>query len=163
MAKAITFTPQPSTPEERLAASLQDSTPALEDSLKLLRELHEHGVLTLLVKLVRGGEGLGAATLHLLDTDSGVRVLRNLIELVKILDGVESHDIKLMGEAISTGLGEGSRAIAAGKKVNVIEAAALMRDEDVQLALGAMLSLLKGLGRAMREGREGLVADIAER
>lgn len=154
MARAIDFTPRPKSPEEKLHESVQDSGPALEESLLLLRELHEHGVLELLIKLTRGAEGLSASVLTLLGGKSGSTLLRNVAEGAKTLERIDSRELKVLGHAITTGLNEGSRNVAQGKTVGVGELLALTRDRDVQIALGALTGILRGFGRALREARE---------
>lgn len=151
MAKPLEFTPRVKTPEERLGESVQDSSEALQDSLKLLRELHEHGVLDVLSKVVRGGEGLTEGLIHTLSGQSALRIERNLAELVRLLDGLDPHEVKLLGNALSVGVSTGAQSVAAGKGVGLGDLLGLMRDRDVQLALGALLGLLKGMGRALRE------------
>lgn len=154
MARAIDFTPRPQSPEEKLRESVQDSAPALEESLRLLRELHEHGVLDLLLKLTRGAEGLSASALTLLGGESGSTLLRNLAEGAKTLERIDSRELKVLGHAITTGLSEASRNVAQGQTVGVGELLALTRDRDVQIALGALTGLLRGFGRALREARD---------
>lgn len=154
MAKAIDFTPRPKSPEEQLRASVQDSAPAIDDTLLLLRELHQHGVLDLLLKLVRGGEGLTATTLKLLSSDSGSAMLRNVLEVGKTLERLDSNELRVLGHALNTGLNEGARNAAAGKTLGVGELLALTRDRDVQVALGALTGILRGFGRALREARD---------
>lgn len=153
MAKPLNFTPRIPTPEERLQSAVHDSGPALEESLQLLRELHEHGVLELLVKVTRGGEGLTASLLQLLGGQSGVTALRNLSELGKTAAAVDPRELAALGQALAVGLSEGARHVASGRGVGLGELAGLLRDRDVQLALGAIFGVLKGAGRALRESR----------
>lgn len=154
MAKAIEFQVRPKSTDERLHESVSDSTPALEESLLLLRELHGHGVLDVLLKVVRGGEGLSAATLHLLGGNSGMNALRNVAEIGKTLTELDPREVQVLGHALSVGLSEGARHVAQGRGVGLPELLGLLRDRDVQLALGALFGILKGAGRAMREARE---------
>jgi uncharacterized protein YjgD (DUF1641 family) len=153
MAKALDFTPRVKTPEEKLGESVHDSAPALDESLKLLRELHEHGVLDVLIKIVRGGEGLSAAAIHILGGQSGTAVLRNGVEIVKMLEGLDHRELRSLGHALQLGVSEGAQSVAQGKGVGLGDLVGLMRDRDVQLALGALFGLLKGVGRGLRESR----------
>lgn len=153
MAKALEFTPRVKTPEEKLGESVHDSAPALDESLKLLRELHEHGVLDVLIKLVRGGEGLSASAIHILGGKSGTAILRNATELVKILDGLDHRELRALGHGLQLGVSQGAQHVAQGKGVGLGDLVGLMRDRDVQLALGAIFGLLKGVGRGLREAR----------
>lgn len=154
MAKPIQFIPKPPSPEERVDASVQDNAPAIEESLLLLSELHQHGVLEVLIKLVRGGEGLVNEALHILTSEGTVSVQRNLIEVVKIVEQLDPNEVKILGDALVAGVSEGARDAAAGKTLGLSDLMGLMRDRDVQLALGAIFGILRGMGKAMKTAQE---------
>lgn len=154
MAKPLEFTPRPATPQERLHSEIEDAAPALEESLRLLRELHEHGVLELLVKVVRGGEGLAEGTLNLLGSERMLLGMRNLVELAKVLGAVHPNDVHLLSEGVGAAASQGAQNAAEGLRVTPLEIPRMLLDPDVQLALGAVFGLLKGLGQGMRAAQE---------
>lgn len=154
MPKPLEFTPRPPTPQEQLHTEIEDSAQALEESLRLLRELHEHGVLELLIKMVRGGEGLAVGALHTLGNDQVLLGMRTLIELSKALGSLYPGDIRQLAQGLGTAASAGARSAAQGTKVTPLEIPKLMMDPDVQLALGAVFGLLKGLGQGLREAQE---------
>ncbi|GAA5500354.1 hypothetical protein Dxin01_00074 [Deinococcus xinjiangensis] len=154
MPKPIEFTPRLPTPQEQLHTEIEDSAQALEESLRLLRELHEHGVLELLIKLVRGGEGLAVGALHTLGSDQVLLAMRTVIELSKALGSLHPADIRQLAQGLGTAASAGARSAARGTKVTPLEIPKLLVDPDVQLALGAVFGLLKGLGQGLREARE---------
>lgn len=154
MAKPLQFQPRPPSPQEQLDADVIASAPALEESLHLLRELHQHGVLELLIKLTKGGEGLSLGVLEVLGSEGGVRMLRSLIELLKGFEQLDPQDLRLFSQSLGAGLDEGAKAVVQVKGVGLSELFALIRDRDVQLALGAIFGLLKGMGKGLREARE---------
>ncbi|PTA69355.1 DUF1641 domain-containing protein [Deinococcus arcticus] len=151
MAKPLDYVPQPPTAQQRLHAEVQDSTEALLEGLALLRALHDHGVLDVLGRTVRGGEGLSAALLQGLGSPGGTRALRNVAELTRTLGTLDPREVGLLGHALSTGLNEGARHVALGRGLGLGELLTLLKDRDVQVALGAIFALLKGMGRALRE------------
>ncbi|AWN22780.1 hypothetical protein DKM44_05685 [Deinococcus irradiatisoli] len=153
MAKQIQYTPKPKTPAEKYQDAHLESAEALTEGLKLLRELHEAGVLDVLYKLVKGGEGLTSSIAHNLTEDSAVRSLRNLFELSKTLSDLNPQAVGQLGYAVSLGVTEGARSVAQGRGVGLTDALKLLNDKDVQVALGAVFSLLKGVGRGLREAR----------
>ncbi|THF88286.1 DUF1641 domain-containing protein [Deinococcus sp. KSM4-11] len=164
MAKPLEFTPRVPTPQEQLHSEVEDSTDALLEGLYVLRQLHEHGVLDVLGKTVRGGEGLVASLLHITGGESGTTVLRNATEVGKTLSALNPGEVSLLGNAVVTGLNQGARHVAAGKGVGLGELLGLLKDRDVQVALGAVFAVLKGAGRALREanGEVGQLPNQAE-
>ncbi len=151
MAKPLEFTPRSPTPEERLHTELQDATPALEESLVLLRELHEHGVLDVLIKVVRGGEGLAQGSLKMLGSDQMLMGMRTLVELARLLGELHPDAVRRLGSGMSAAVGGGAVSAAQGEKVTPLDLHKMLMDSDVQLALGAVFGLLRGLGRGLRE------------
>ena len=154
MAKPLEFTPRTPTPQEQLHTEVADSTEALLAGLHLLRQLHEHGVLDVAQKTVRGGEGLTASLLHILGGQSSTALLRNVTELRKTLSELDPAEVSVLGHAVTVGVHEGARHVASGKGVGLGELLGLLKDRDVQVALGAIFALLKGVGRALREANE---------
>jgi uncharacterized protein YjgD (DUF1641 family) len=153
MAQRLEYVPRVWTAEEKLAEAQADSNEALLESLKLLRELHEAGVLDTLTKLVRGGEGLLGKTLHLLEGDSATRLLRNVLELGKTLSELDPDAVGSLGRAANVGVTEGAKRVQKGEGVGLGELMGLLRDRDVQVALGALFGTLKGFGRSLRDSR----------
>ncbi|BBN94812.1 hypothetical protein DEIGR_101718 [Deinococcus grandis] len=156
MAKPLEFTPRTPTPQEQLHTEVADSTEALLAGLHLLRQLHEHGVLDVAQKTVRGGEGLTASLLHILGGQSSTALLRNVTELGKTLSELDPGEVSVLGHAVTVGVHEGARHVAAGKGIGLGELLGLLKDRDVQVALGAIFALLKGAGRALREANEAV-------
>ncbi len=156
MAKPLEFTPRTPTPQEQLHTEVADSTEALLAGLHLLRQLHEHGVLDVAQKTVRGGEGLTASLLHILGGQSSTTLIRNVTELGKTLSELDPGEVSVLGHAVTVGVHEGARHVAAGKGIGLGELLGLLKDRDVQVALGAIFALLKGAGRALREANEAV-------
>ncbi|TDE85215.1 MULTISPECIES: DUF1641 domain-containing protein [Deinococcus] len=153
MAKSLEFDVRTllPTPEERLAESAAESTDALVEALALLRVLHEHRVLHTLVRVVQGGEGLASHALNLLNEPGSVRAIRNALDAVKLLGSLEPETLETVTGALADGLREGARRVRAGERAGLGELLSLARDPDVGLALGALLGVLRGFGRGLRE------------
>ena len=151
MAQRLEYTPRVRTAEEKLAEAQADSNEALLEGLKLLRGLHETGVLETLVKLVRGGEGLLGGTLRVLEGDSSTRLTRNVLELVRTASEIDPEAVGSLGRAVNAGLIEGAKRVRKGDGIGLGELLGLLKDRDVQVALGALFGTLKGFGRSLRD------------
>ncbi len=156
MAKAIEidYVPFPQTEAERLAAARQDAEPALTEALMLLTELHRHGVLELGLKLTHGAEGLTAAALDKLSSPSGAAVLRNALLLGKLLGDIDPGELQILARALGAGVHAGAASAEAGERVTLPGVARQLADEDVQLSLGVLFGLLRGMGASLREQRQ---------
>lgn len=153
MAQRLIYTPRIKTPEEKLSDAQNDSNDALLEGLELLRELHAAGVLETLVKLIRGGEGLASKALHILEGDSSTRLIRNVLELARTASELDPDALGTLGKAANAGISEGAKRVKQGEGVGLGELLGLLRDRDVQVALGALFGTLKGFGRSLRDSR----------
>ncbi|SMB79214.1 DUF1641 domain-containing protein [Deinococcus hopiensis] len=156
MAKPLNFDAHTLLPtaEERVAQGTVQSADALVEALELLRALHEHRVLHTLVRLVQGGEGLASQALEVLNEPGSVRALRNGLEGVKLLGSVEPEALEAVTGALADGVREGARRVRGGERAGLGELLSLARDPDVGLALGALVGVLRGFGRGLRERQE---------
>ncbi len=156
MAKPIELTHTPHTPQEKLETATLDSAQALQESLVLLRELHEHGVLELLIKLVRGGQGLAEGTLDTLDTHPQVLLgLRSLFKLAKALGHLEPADLQQLTLGLGSAARQGALSAARGERVTPLDLPRVLLDPDVQLALGTVFGLLRGMGQGLGQASAG--------
>lgn len=160
MARPLDFDPatrQP-TPGEKVTRSTAESADALAEALELLRELHERRVLHTLLRVVQGGEGLTRQTLEALNEPGSVRALRNGLEGLKLLGSIDPEALSAVTGALADGVREGARRVRAGERAGLGELLSLTRDPDVGLALGALVGVLRGSSRSLRE-REAAKAE----
>jgi uncharacterized protein YjgD (DUF1641 family) len=151
MAKPLDYTVKPPSPKQQIESAQEDSAEALTEALKLLRELHEAGVLNTVYKLTKGGGGLSSAVFGALGEDGSLTAIRNFVELTKTFGTLEPQALGQLGNAVEAGIREGARNVAQGKGVGLTDLLKLLADRDVQIALGAVFGVLKGAGRALRE------------
>lgn len=153
MAEPLKYIPYVKSPDELIDDARRDSSDALVETLRLVRELHDAGVLETLVKLIRGSEGLLGQTLHILEGDSSTRLIRNVLELARTASELDPEALGTLGKAASAGVSEGAKRVQQGEGVGLGELLGLLRDRDVQVALGALFGTLKGFGRSLRDSR----------
>ena len=161
MAKSLAYEPRPPTPEERLAAGTHQHADALLEALELLDELHRHRVTEGIINLVRGGSALSEHVLEALNEPGAVRSIRSLLELVRAFGSLDPEAVQSLLGALSDGVQEGARRVREKERVTTLELLGLLRDDDVNLALSALVGTLRGLGRGLRERQEqGNPADV---
>ncbi|WP_102128000.1 DUF1641 domain-containing protein [Deinococcus planocerae] len=163
MAKSLQYTPRVRTPQEEVAEASAQNAEALVEGLKLLSALHDHGVLDVLNKVVRGGGGLAGESLHILERGSSTHVIRNLLEVVRVLTELDPQSVGALGRALNEGVNEGAKRVARGERVGVGELVGLMRDPDIQVALTALFGTLKGFGHALRQADAQMHEPVEER
>ncbi|MDO4264176.1 MAG: DUF1641 domain-containing protein, partial [Deinococcus sp.] len=109
----------------------------------------------LALKLLRGGEGLTAAAIDKVTGETGTNIIRNVVELGKLAGSVDPAELELLLGALGGGVRQAARSIEAGERVTPAGALRQLTDPDVQLALGAVFGLLRGMGAGLRQAHEG--------
>ncbi|MFC6618946.1 DUF1641 domain-containing protein [Deinococcus radiophilus] len=72
----------------------------------------------------------------------------------KLAGAVDPRELEILMTAVGGGVKEAARNVELGRRPSLPETLKLLGDPDVQLALGAALGLLKGVGASLREQRE---------
>lgn len=161
MAKSLTYEPKLPTAAERLEEGTAQHADALLEALELLEVLREHRLTEGLTNVVRGGSALTGHALSALNEPGAVRSIRSLLELLRAFGGVEPVALQTVLGALSDGVHEGARRVREKERVSTLELLGLLRDDDVNLALSALVGTLRGLGRGLRERQEhGTVPEV---
>lgn len=154
MAKSLTYEPRLPTAAERLEEGKAQHADALLEALELLEVLREHRLTEGLTNVVRGGSALTGHVLSALNEPGAVRGIRSLLELVQAFGAVEPVALKTVLGALGDGVQEGARRVREKERVSALDLLGLLRDDDVNLALSALVGTLQGLGRGLRERQE---------
>ncbi|WP_407542856.1 DUF1641 domain-containing protein (plasmid) [Deinococcus radiomollis] len=162
MARSLTYEPRLPTAAERLEDGVAQHADALLEALELLEVLHGHRLTEGLTNVVRGGSALTGHALSALNEPGAVRTIRSVLELLRTFGGVDPVAFQTVLGALSDGVQEGARRVREKERVSTLELLGLLRDDDVNLALSALVGTLRGLGRGLRERQEYGTAPVVE-
>jgi uncharacterized protein YjgD (DUF1641 family) len=115
MAEPIPLTKPPRDPRRELQARL-DAAPlehaeALLDSLELLEQLHQRGVLELLRGALGAGDQILERTVEAAESPDGIRALRNLLILGKWLSSINPELLQCVANASAATLGSEEKPV----------------------------------------------------
>ena len=109
MARPIGLEVMPRDPREELRKRLEEApeehAEALLESYDLLQDLHDAGVLRLLRGAVSSGGMIVNAMVGAADSEEGIRALRNVIILAKMLGSIDPDLLQGYANAVSETLG----------------------------------------------------------
>ncbi|SFU64797.1 DUF1641 domain-containing protein [Alicyclobacillus macrosporangiidus] len=164
MAKPIPVlhVPAPSREDTEKAAldALRDSVAqdaeALQQALRVVRGLHERGLLELTAAALEKGDDLLRLVVEQVNQPGALRLLRNAITL---LQQAGAWDLEKWGpilEGAAAGIQE-AQAHPPKRPLGVFGLLHLLSDPDVSRALHTLFGALKGMGRVLGQsaGEEG--------
>lgn len=152
MANPVQFEPQPVDPHlelmRRVEAAPRDHAEALLVAWDVLQTAHDKGMLDLLQGLLGGRDIISGKLAEIASTEEGIRLLRNLLALGRILASIDPEVLQRLGKALDYS----AQAHAAEEKApGLISLFLRLRSEDGRRGLSFVTHLLTELGRATRE------------
>ncbi|MBX6353152.1 MAG: DUF1641 domain-containing protein [Thermoflavifilum sp.] len=155
----VQFTPDPQAASEkallRLLQAVAEEADAVEEALRVVRGLHERGLLELTAAALEQGDDVLRIVVEQLNQPGAVRALQNLVRLVQQLEALNLEKMGTLLEGAANGLEE-ALAQPADRPLGVFGLMRALADPDISTALNALLGALRGMGRALRTtGKEG--------
>jgi uncharacterized protein YjgD (DUF1641 family) len=140
-------------PEERqqqamqeLAQSLTDNQEALQQSLKLVRELHESGALELVTALLQSREQVAKIAVDQLVKPSVTQTINNAMALAGAVGQLNPDVTKKVVGGVVNGMERASEVLERNEKVGLFDLLKALRDPAVNKALALGLGFLRGFG-----------------
>lgn len=159
MAKPVsTIRKQEQTPEQQkeqmlgqLLTSLIENADGIKETVRLLQELHESGILPALQALVEAKEQVASIAVHQLLRPPVTNMLGNAMAAAGALSSVEPETTKKLMASLTAGLNKAEEGLANQQTTGVWDLMKVMKDPDINRALTFGLNLLKGLGQGLQE------------
>lgn len=157
MAKSITqiHTAQPS-PEEQQARQLAELTQsvaqhgeALQQTLKLVQELHNSGALQMLQALLQAKEQVAEIAVHQMSKPAVTRTVNHAREAVGALGELDPAVTKQVVSGVVSGMERARESLERNEQVGMLDLWKAMRDPHVNKAVTALIGFLKGMGEKL--------------
>ncbi|MGG0286343.1 DUF1641 domain-containing protein [Peribacillus butanolivorans] len=158
MAKPITKIDEPIFTEkekqdqtlEKVLQDLSENADGIKETIKLLQELHESGILGAINNLVEAKEIVAKIAVGQLLRPPVTNAVNNAMEAAGVLTELNPEMTKKLVGGLSKGLQKAEEGFQLNKKVSVFDLVKLMRDPDVNRVMRFSLDLLKGLGEGLK-------------
>lgn len=137
-----------------LEAALDQNAEGVAQTLALLQQLQERGVLPLLSALVEQGDDVLKVLLALVKREEYLGGVKNLIAIVQLLTAIPPQTMESMVHGMKSGVHEASQS-KPREDMGIYDLLQGIRDPDVSRAISYGLSFLKGMGKQLGESELG--------
>jgi len=159
MAKPITKIEEPILTEkekkdqalEKVLQDLSQNTEGIKETIKLLQELHESGILGAINNLVEAKENVAKIAVGQMLRPPVTNALNNAMAAAGVLTELDPEITQKLVGGLSKGLQRAEEGFRANKKVSVFDLIKLTRDPDVNRVIRFSIDLLKGVGEGLKD------------
>jgi uncharacterized protein YjgD (DUF1641 family) len=159
MAKPITKIEEPILTEkekqdqslEKVLQDLSQNTDGIKETIKLLQELHDSGILGAINNLVEAKEHVAKIAVGQMLRPPVTNALNNAMAAAGALTELDPEITQKLVGGLSKGLQRAGEGFKENKKVSIFDLVKLLRDPDVNRVLRFSIDLLKGLGEGLKD------------
>ena len=144
--------------EEERAQDLQaiikqiaENREAIEDTLIILKELHDFGVLDMLKGLLRTREKVGAIAVEQLNQTGMHNIIKNGMSTIQLLSDMDSDQIKTIFNGVNKGLERMAETSNYNENIGLWNLYKSTKDIEVRNSLNAMIKFLSGMGEGLSQ------------
>jgi uncharacterized protein YjgD (DUF1641 family) len=141
----------------RLAAAPAEHAEALLAAYDVLQGLHDRGILNVLSGTLGASDKLLETVVEGLKSPEGIRGLRNLIQLVKLLGSVEPESLKVWTRVVPEAM---KKMTERTERIGLWRLLRQFRNPDVRRGIAAINTLLETLGRDLSSVEKSSTADV---
>ncbi|MED1663834.1 DUF1641 domain-containing protein [Brevibacillus laterosporus] len=159
MAKPITKIAEPPVTKEedqelhltQLKEEIAMHAESIRQSVKLLDELHQAGVLETMQSMVQSKEKMAGIAVKQLVKPNVTKSINNVMALTEVLAQIEPEMTKKLVSSLTHGLQKAEEAIAKESKIGMFDLFRALQDPDINRAISFGLHMLKGIGENLGE------------
>lgn len=135
---------------EKLMTDVVNNAEGIQQTMKLLQELHESGILEALNALVEAKEKVAKIAVGQVLRPPVTNAINNAMAAAGVLTELDPAMTKKLMGSVSNGLQKAQNGLETNKKVRAFDLAKALRDPDINRAIGFGLNLLKGIGEGLK-------------
>ncbi|MED4227501.1 DUF1641 domain-containing protein [Neobacillus cucumis] len=136
---------------EGLLSEVAQNKDSLLDTLYLLRELHNSGILEILNSLVQAKEEVVKIAVGQMTREPITNIINNAMAVGGALTALEPEMTKRIMGSVAKGLEKAEQGLQSNSKVGILDLLKVLNDPYINRAIGFGLNLLKGIGEGLKE------------
>lgn len=136
---------------DQLAAELAEREAALKQTLGLLGELHDSGILEAIGSMLKAKEDIAKIVVGQATRKPVTNTINHVMGAAGVLSEMDPALTKKLLGSLSAGMEEAQEHLKAPKKVRIIDLMKVINDPDINRALGFGIHFLKGVGKGLKE------------
>lgn len=136
---------------ESLLSEVAENKDSLLDTLYLLQELHNSGILEAINSLVKAKEEVAKIAVGQMTREPVTNIINNAMAAGGALTELDPEMTKKLMGSVSKGLEKAEQGLKSNSKVGILDLMKALKDPDLNRAIGFGLNLLKGVGEGLKE------------
>ncbi|MGE6589953.1 DUF1641 domain-containing protein [Bacillus mycoides] len=146
------------TEEERKQQKLEDlkellanNEEALNQMFNIVGELNDIGMLEAANSMLKAKEPIAKIVLGQVTREPVTNLINNMMGAAGALTELDPELTKKLIGSVLTGMDEGNQHLQSNKKVGILDLMKVLKDPDINRAIGFGLYFLKGMGKGLKE------------
>jgi uncharacterized protein YjgD (DUF1641 family) len=136
---------------ENLLSEVAHNKDSLLDTLNLLQELHDSGIMEALGSLLKAKESAAKIALGQITRKPVTNMINNAMAAGGILTELDPETTSKLAKSLTVGLQKAEQGLKADTKLGLFDLMKAIKDPDINRAFGFGFNLLKGIGEGLKE------------
>jgi len=136
---------------ENLISGVADNKDSLLETLELLQELHNSGIMDALGSLLKAKESAAKIAVGQLTRKPVTNMINNAMAAGGILTELDPETTSKLAKSLTAGLKKAGQGLEEDSKIGLFDLMKAIKDPDINRALGFGFNLLKGIGEGLKE------------
>jgi uncharacterized protein YjgD (DUF1641 family) len=136
---------------DRLVDDISMHSDGLKQTIELLQELHESGIMEIVVSLLRAKEKVAKIAIDQMVRPPVTNIINNGMAAAGALSEMEPTTTEKLVKSLSIGIKKAEVGLTNGEKVGVFDLLKVLKDPDINRTLVFGLNLLKGMGEGLKD------------
>ena len=136
---------------ENLLSGVAENKDSLLETLNLLQELHDSGIMDALGSLLKSKEKAAKILVGQVSRKPVTNLINNAMAAGGILTELDPEITGKLAKSMKVGLQKAEEGLKADTKLGLFDLMKAMKDPDINRALGFGFNLLKGIGEGLKE------------
>ncbi|MBM6644617.1 DUF1641 domain-containing protein [Bacillus sp. RIT 809] len=136
---------------EDLKELLANNEEALNQMFNIVGELNDIGMLEAANSMLKAKEPIAKIVLGQVTREPVTNLINNMMGAAGALTELDPELTKKLVGSVLTGMDEGNQHLQSNKKVGILDLMKVLKDPDINRAIGFGLHFLKGMGKGLKE------------
>lgn len=136
---------------EDLKELLANNEEALNQMFNIVGELNDIGMLEAANSMLKAKEPIAKIVLGQVTREPVTNLINNMMGAAGALTEIDPELTKKLIGSVLTGMDEGNQHLQSNKKVGILDLMKVLKDPDINRAIGFGLHFLKGMGKGLKE------------
>lgn len=140
--------------QQKLADELAEISEALKNTLSIMKELNDIGILEAAQSMLKAKEEITKILLAQVTREPVTNAINNLMGAAGALSEIDPATTTKLMKSFSEGMESAEEYLHHPKKIGVMDLMRVLKDPDVNRAVGFGIHFLKGLGQGLAERKD---------